>query len=218
MIRSRLARILNLPPALLSNRAVGRSQSQKEIRFRTPQLLSDNGIKRAINVLIRRGGASDTPFGVLEEHTPDPGQFDDADADFMAGFAGLLGIAIERQHADAELQKAHDHADLLTSSVQGTSSKRSPINPHLDIPPNKPGRPSLRLRLRSGLNGDFLHCRRPTVHAKQRVNRGAYIHVSAAHISRNNRCTGQHQNPHCTCCCSNNEIRIVSFPASRIHG
>jgi len=32
---------------------------------------------------------------------PDPGQFDDADADFLAGFAGLLGIAIERQHAES---------------------------------------------------------------------------------------------------------------------
>ena len=34
------------------------------------------------------------PFGVLEVDSSDPGQFDQADADFLYGFAGLLGIAI----------------------------------------------------------------------------------------------------------------------------
>jgi GAF domain-containing protein len=32
----------------------------------------------------------------LEVDSADAGQFDLADADFLAGFAGLLGIAIER--------------------------------------------------------------------------------------------------------------------------
>lgn len=41
----------------------------------------------------------------------------DADADFLAGFAGLLGIAIERQQADAELQRALDHEGLLTREM-----------------------------------------------------------------------------------------------------
>jgi two-component sensor histidine kinase len=68
-------------------------------------------------VLVRRGGEGDTPFGVLEADSPDPGQFDDADADFLAGFAGLLGIAIERQHADAKLQEARDHEALLTREM-----------------------------------------------------------------------------------------------------
>ena len=48
---------------------------------------------------------------------PDPGQFDLADADFLAGFAGLLGIAIERQHADAELQGALEHQAMLTREM-----------------------------------------------------------------------------------------------------
>jgi hypothetical protein len=75
---------------------------QEETRFRTPKLLSDHGIRRAINVLIARGGEGHLPFGVLEVDSPQSGQFDVADADFLAGFAGLLGIAIERQHADAD--------------------------------------------------------------------------------------------------------------------
>jgi len=90
---------------------------QKETRFRTPTLLSDHGIRRAINVLIARGGEDHLPFGVLEVDSPDPGQFDVADADFLAGFAGLLGIAIERQHADAELREALEHQAMLTREM-----------------------------------------------------------------------------------------------------
>jgi len=90
---------------------------QEETRFRTPKLLSDHGIKRAINVLIARGGEGHLPFGVLEVDSPESGQFDVADADFLAGFAGLLGIAIERQHADAELREALDHQAMLTREM-----------------------------------------------------------------------------------------------------
>jgi two-component system, sensor histidine kinase PdtaS len=90
---------------------------QEETRFRTPKLLTDHGIRRAINVLIARGGEGHLPFGVLEVDSPEPGQFDVADADFLAGFAGLLGIAIERQHADADLRQALDHQAMLTREM-----------------------------------------------------------------------------------------------------
>jgi two-component sensor histidine kinase len=88
-----------------------------EARFQTLQLLADHGIKRAINVLIERGGDGRTFFGVLEVDSPDPGQFDEADADFLAAFAGLLGIAIERQQADARLLEALEHQALLTREM-----------------------------------------------------------------------------------------------------
>jgi GAF domain-containing protein len=71
--------------AFQTGQSVISNHLQKETRFRTPKLLVEHGIKRAINVLIRRGGEGDTPFGVLEADSPDPGQFDDADADFLAG-------------------------------------------------------------------------------------------------------------------------------------
>lgn len=90
---------------------------QEETRFRTPKLLSNHGIKRAINVLIARGGEGHLPFGVLEVDSPEPGQFDLADADFLAGFAGLLGSAIERQRADADLKEALDHQAMLTREM-----------------------------------------------------------------------------------------------------
>src|SRR5450432_2291052 len=88
-----------------------------ETRFRTPQLLVDHGVRRAINVLIEKGGEGKAYFGVLEVDSADPGQFDEADADFLAGFAGLLGVAIERQQADAKLQKALEHQALLTREM-----------------------------------------------------------------------------------------------------
>lgn len=90
---------------------------QAETRFRTPQLLADHGIKRAINVLIEKGGERNDWFGVLEVDSSDPGQFDEADAQFLAGFAGLLGIAIERQQADAKLAEALEHQALLTREM-----------------------------------------------------------------------------------------------------
>jgi two-component system, sensor histidine kinase PdtaS len=88
-----------------------------ETRFRTPQLLADHGVRRAINVLIEKGGDGNSFFGVLEVDSADPGQFDQADADFLAGFAGLLGVAIERQQADARLQEALEHQALLTREM-----------------------------------------------------------------------------------------------------
>jgi two-component sensor histidine kinase len=88
-----------------------------EARFRTPQLLADHGVKRAINVLIERGNEITRPYGVLEVDSPDLGQFDKTDADFLAVFAGLLGIAIERQQADAKLVRALDYQALLTREM-----------------------------------------------------------------------------------------------------
>ena len=90
---------------------------EAETRFRTPKLLAEHGVRRAINVLIEKGGDGQTFFGVLEVDSADPGQFDQADADFLAGFAGLLGVAIERQQADAKLQEALEHQALLTREM-----------------------------------------------------------------------------------------------------
>lgn len=90
---------------------------ETDTRFRTPQLLKDHGVRRAINVLIERGGEGKASFGILEVDSKDPGQFDQADADFLAGFAGLLGIAIERQQADAKLLEALEHQALLTREM-----------------------------------------------------------------------------------------------------
>jgi two-component sensor histidine kinase len=90
---------------------------QHELRFEIPEFLRDHAVGRVINVLIEVGGAGNTPFGILEVDSPDSGQFDRADADFLTGFAGLLGIAIERQQADAKLAEAVGYQDLLAREM-----------------------------------------------------------------------------------------------------
>jgi two-component sensor histidine kinase len=103
--------------AYQTGKSVISNHLESETRFRTPQLLADHGIRRAINVLIERGAEGNQSFGVLEVDSADPGKFDEADAHFLAGFASLLGIAIERQQADAKLQKALEHQELLTREM-----------------------------------------------------------------------------------------------------
>jgi len=78
-----------------------------ETRFRTPVLLVEHGVKRAINVLIQGDGER---FGVLEVDSPTEGRFTDADLAFMLGFANLLGIAIDRQRAEQALRVSESRA------------------------------------------------------------------------------------------------------------
>ncbi|KTS03650.1 histidine kinase, partial [Methylobacterium radiotolerans] len=89
--------------ALKTGRPVISNHLADETRFRTPQLMAEHGIRRAINVLIEnRDGA----FGVLEVDDTREGMFAEADIAFMQGFANLLGGAIERQRTESLLRAA----------------------------------------------------------------------------------------------------------------
>lgn len=92
-----------------------------ESRFRTPHILAEHGVKRAINSVIRRG---EERFGVLEVDSPVEGRFTDADLVFVTGLANLLGVALERQQIEevlktkeALLQKAVAHQKMLADEV-----------------------------------------------------------------------------------------------------
>lgn len=87
-----------------------------ETRFRTPRLLAEHGVRRAINVVIR-DGVAEYPFGVLEVDSPDPGHFEEDDIAFMQGFANLLGVAIERQKAEDERNRSHEHTLEILESI-----------------------------------------------------------------------------------------------------
>jgi len=90
-----------------------------ETRFRTPAILAEHGVKRAINVLIQGDGER---FGVLEVDSPTEGRFTDADLAFMQGFANLLGIAIDRQRTEDALRiseaRARANEVLLGQSLE----------------------------------------------------------------------------------------------------
>ncbi len=85
---------LNTGQAVISNHLTGES------RFRTPRLLAEHGVRRAINVLIPEGNS---PFGVLEADSPDEGRFTPHDIAFLQGVANLPGVAIERHAAEHHL-------------------------------------------------------------------------------------------------------------------
>lgn len=107
--------------AFQTGRPVISNHLEGESRFRTPQILIEHGVKRAINVLIRGDGEH---FGVLEVDSPTGGRFTEADLAFMQGFANLLGVALGRQRRDAALQEkeillqeAIDHQEILTREI-----------------------------------------------------------------------------------------------------
>lgn len=68
----------------------------QESRFRTPQLLAEHGVTRAMNVLIRGDGEA---YGVLEADSRDPGAFSPHDVAFMQALANTLGLALEKERA-----------------------------------------------------------------------------------------------------------------------
>ncbi|MCJ2061308.1 GAF domain-containing protein [Methylobacterium sp. J-088] len=100
--------------ALKTGRPVISNHLAAETRFRTPQLMAEHGVRRAINVLIEnREGA----FGVLEVDDTREGMFAEADIAFMQGFANLLGGAIERQRTESLLRAALARQDLLAREM-----------------------------------------------------------------------------------------------------
>ncbi len=100
--------------ALKTGRPVISNHLAAETRFRTPQLMADHNVRRAINVLIEnRDGA----FGVLEVDDSREGMFEEADIAFMQGFANLLGSAIERHRTEELLRAALARQDLLAREM-----------------------------------------------------------------------------------------------------
>ncbi|WP_342149902.1 sensor histidine kinase [Methylorubrum sp. SB2] len=100
--------------ALKTGRPVISNHLENETRFRTPALMADHGIRRAVNVLITN---RDGHYGVLEVDDTREGVFGEADIAFMQGFANLLGSAIERLRSEAELKVALERQDLLTREM-----------------------------------------------------------------------------------------------------
>jgi two-component sensor histidine kinase len=107
--------------AFQTGAAVISNHLENETRFRTPKILADHGVRRAINVMIRVG---DEPFGVLEVDSPVEGRFTQADLAFMQGFANLLGVALDRHRVESALRtnqdklgQALDHQNVLTQEV-----------------------------------------------------------------------------------------------------
>lgn len=104
----------------------------RETRFRTPQLLADHGVVRAVNVVIRGDGE---PYGVLEADSRDPGAFSPHDVAFMQALANTLGLAIEKEKAlndkrlvSREIDHRIKNSLMLVSSVLAMQ-QRNAVSP-----------------------------------------------------------------------------------------
>jgi two-component sensor histidine kinase len=100
--------------ALQTGKAVISNHLDIEERFRTPELLVQHGIRRAMNVIL---GGDDVPFGVLEVDSRSEGEFSTADIVFLRGVANILGMAIERQRMERDLRRAIDRQQVLMREV-----------------------------------------------------------------------------------------------------
>lgn len=98
--------------ALRTGKPVISNQLENEERFRTPELLQQHGVRRAMNVILQGGGK---PFGVLEVDSRSENEFVEHDLAFLQGAANILGMAIERERQQRSLEAAlKRHKVLLT--------------------------------------------------------------------------------------------------------
>jgi two-component sensor histidine kinase len=100
--------------ALRTGKPVISNHLEIEERFRTPELLIEHGIRRAMNVILQGDG---TPYGVLEVDSQSEGEFAQNDIVFLQGVANILGMAIERQRMEGNLRQALDRQQLLIKEV-----------------------------------------------------------------------------------------------------
>ncbi len=100
--------------ALRTGKPVISNHLENEQRFRTPELLVEHGIRRAMNVILQGDGS---PFGVLEVDSKSEGEFGEHDLSFLQGAANILGMAIEQQQYQRKLQTALDRHQVLLKEV-----------------------------------------------------------------------------------------------------
>ena len=100
--------------ALQTGKPVISNHLENEQRFRTPELLIEHGIRRAMNVILQGDGS---PFGVLEVDSRSEGEFSEKDIAFLQGAANILGMAIEQQQYQRKLQSALARHQILLKEV-----------------------------------------------------------------------------------------------------
>ena len=86
-----------------------------EARFRTPLVLAEHGVHRAINVIVEAEGG--LPFGVLEADSTERDQFTVHDLSFMQALANILSAAITRQRQSAAQQALLQEKDVLMQEI-----------------------------------------------------------------------------------------------------
>jgi two-component sensor histidine kinase len=100
--------------ALRTGKAVISNHLENEERFRTPEILQQHGIHRAMNVILQGEGR---PFGVLEVDSRSDDEFVEQDLAFLQGAANILGMAIERDRQERNLKAALERHQVLLNEM-----------------------------------------------------------------------------------------------------
>jgi two-component sensor histidine kinase len=131
--------------ALRTGKPVISNHLENEQRFRTPELLVEHGIRRAMNVILQGDGS---PFGVLEVDSRSEGEFSVHDLAFLQGAANVLGMAIERQRDERKLKAALDrHQVLLTEINHRVKNSLQVVVSMLQLQASSAGQPDVSARL-----------------------------------------------------------------------
>src|SRR4249919_3914161 len=131
--------------ALHTGKPVISNHLENEQRFRTPELLVEHGIRRAMNVILQGDGS---PFGVLEVDSRSEGEFGEHDIAFLQGAANILGMAIEQQQYQRKLQAALDRHQILLKEVNHrVKNSLQVVSSMLHLQANTVGDPALSERL-----------------------------------------------------------------------
>lgn len=100
--------------ALRTGKSVISNHLENEERFRTPELLAQHSIRRAMNVILQGDGK---PFGVLEVDSQSEDEFVEHDLAFLQGAANVLGMAIEREHNVRQIKSALARQQYLVKEM-----------------------------------------------------------------------------------------------------
>src|SRR5258707_4066683 len=131
--------------ALQTGKPVISNHLENEERFRTPELLVQHGIRRAMNVILQGDGL---PFGVLEVDSRSEGEFGEHDIAFLQGAANVLGMAIEQQQYQRKLQATLDRHQILLKEVNHrVKNSLQVVSSMLNLQANTVGDPALSERL-----------------------------------------------------------------------
>jgi two-component sensor histidine kinase len=100
--------------ALRSGAPVISNHLASETRFRTPEILRQHGVRRAMNVILQ---GDNKPFGVLEVDSRSANAFVEQDIAFLQGAANILGMAIEREREERKLRAALARNEALLKEM-----------------------------------------------------------------------------------------------------
>src|SRR5271167_3669746 len=134
--------------ALRTGKPVISNHLENEERFRTPEILRQHGVHRAINVILQGDGR---PFGVLEVDSRSQDEFTAHDLAFLQGAANVLGMAIERERQDRSLKAALAHQEVLLKEItHRVKNSLAIVASMLQLQASHAGDPELTQQLEEG--------------------------------------------------------------------